>query len=113
MKALYLTIALIVISLIAKSQTIPFNYEVKLKPLTITNLPGLHSFATAQSNGKWLVIGGRKDGLHARQPFNAFPAASNNTSIYVIDPATLQFWSATLLTETYQFLCKNNYNQPT
>jgi hypothetical protein len=96
MKTLLLAIALIAISLIAKSQTIPFNYEVKLKPITINSLPGLHSFAAAQSDGKWLIIGGRKDGLHARQPFNAFPAANNNTTIYVIDPTSQQFWSAPL-----------------
>lgn len=78
------------------AQTIPFNYSVKLKPVTVDNLPGFHSYAFAQANGKWLVIGGRKDGIHARQPFNAFPAASNNTEIYVIDIATQQFWSSSV-----------------
>jgi len=78
------------------AQQIPFNFSVKLKPVTIANLPGLHSFAMAQSGGKWLVIGGRKDGLHARQPFNAFPAASNNTDIYVIDVNAQQFWTASV-----------------
>lgn len=78
------------------AQQIPFNYSVKLKPVTLTNLPGLHSFAVAQSGGKWLVIGGRKDGLHARQPFSAFPAASNNTDIYVIDVNAQQFWIASV-----------------
>ena len=53
-----------------------FPYDVVLTPITITNLPGLHSYAFAQHNGKWLIIGGRKDGIHARQPFNAFPKAS-------------------------------------
>lgn len=86
------------ISTFGTAQQIPFNYSVKLKPVTITNLPGLHSFAVAQSGTKWLVIGGRKDGLHARQPFNAFPAASNNTDVYVIDIHTQQFWSTTLNT---------------
>lgn len=78
------------------AQQIPFNYSVKLKPVTITNLPGLHSFAVAQAGNKWLVIGGRKDGLHARQPFNAFPAAYNNSDIYVIDIITKQFWSTSV-----------------
>lgn len=78
------------------AQQIPFNYSVKLKPVTVTNLPGLHSFVVGQSGGKWLIVGGRKDGLHARQPFNAFPAASNNTDIYVIDIITQQFWSASV-----------------
>jgi len=72
------------------------NYTVALTPVTIPNLPGLHSFAFAQADGKWLVIGGRKDGLHARQPFNAFPQLHNNTDIYVIDIHTQQFWSASV-----------------
>lgn len=75
-----------------------FPYEVQLTPITIANLPGLHSYAFAQHNGKWLLIGGRKDGIHARQPFNAFPNAQNNTDIYVVDVTTHQFWSASLNT---------------
>ena len=60
-----------------------FDYQVQLNPLTIPNFPGIHSYAFAQHEGKWLIIGGRVDGIHARQPFNAFPASSNNTNIYV------------------------------
>ena len=71
-----------------------FAYELVLEPLAIPNLPGLHSYAFAQHDGKWLVIGGRTDGMHARQPFNAFPVLSNNTDIYVIDVANNQFWSS-------------------
>lgn len=73
-----------------------FDHEVQLNPITIPNLPGIHSYAFGQSNGKWLIIGGRLDGIHARQPFNAFPNASNNTTIYVIDVNTQQFWSSSL-----------------
>jgi hypothetical protein len=73
-----------------------FNYEVQLTPITIPNLPGLHSFAQAQHNGKWLFLTGRTDGIHARQPFNAFPESSNNTMIYVVDNATQQVWSASV-----------------
>ncbi|MBP9067859.1 MAG: T9SS type A sorting domain-containing protein [Bacteroidia bacterium] len=96
MKKLAVLMFTILFTTITIAQQIPFNYSVKLKPVTVTNLPGLHSFVVAQSGGKWLVIGGRKDGLHARQPFNAFPAASNNTDIYVIDINSQQFWSASV-----------------
>ncbi len=75
-----------------------FDYTVQITPVNITNLPGLHSYAFAQSGGKWLVVGGRKDGLHARQPFNAFPESQNNTDLYVIDVNTTQFWTAPLST---------------
>lgn len=96
MKKLFILMLAVLGATVGVAQQIPFNYSVKLKPVTVTDLPGLHSFVVAQSGGKWLVIGGRKDGLHARQPFNAFPAASSNTDIYVIDITTQQFWSASV-----------------
>ena len=65
-----------------------FNYSLELNSVSISGLPGLHSFAFGQSDGKWLIVGGRLDGLHARQPFNAFPASNNNTSLYVVDKVT-------------------------
>jgi hypothetical protein len=73
-----------------------FDYQLQITPVTITGLPGLHSMAVAQHNGKWLLIGGRKDGIHARQPFNAFPVLQNNTDIYVADVNTNQVWSSPL-----------------
>jgi hypothetical protein len=73
-----------------------FDYQLEINPVTIPNFPGIHSYAFAQDNGKWLLIGGRVDGIHARQPFNAFPASNNNTNIYVVDIATQQFWTASL-----------------
>ena len=75
-----------------------FEYDVVLTPVTVSGLPGLHSYAFGQHNGKWLIIGGRKDGIHARQPFNAFPGAQNNTDIYVVDIASKQTWSASVNT---------------
>ena len=85
---------LVLLQLVAAQTT--FNYDVVLTSVTVSGLPGLHSFAFAQHNGKWLLIGGRKDGIHARQPFNAFPGAENNTDIYVVDIATHQSWSASV-----------------
>lgn len=73
-----------------------FDYTVELKPVTVAGLPGLHSYAFAQHSGKWLIIGGRKDGIHPRQPFNAFATAQNNTDIYVVDIQSGQKWSASV-----------------
>ena len=73
-----------------------FEYDVVLTPVSVSGLPGLHSYAFAQHNEKWLIIGGRKDGVHARQPFNAFSGAQNNTNIYVVDIATQQSWSVSV-----------------
>jgi len=73
-----------------------FNYSVMLQPVTVPGLPGLQAFAHAQHNGKWLIVGGRLDGLHARQPFNSFPQSQNNTSIFVVDVVNGQFWSSSV-----------------
>lgn len=96
MKNLTVLILGVIYSICLNGQAISFNYSVRLNPVTISGLPGLHSFAVGQSEGKWLILGGRKDGLHARQPFNAFPATSNNTDIYVIDLSTKQFWTTSV-----------------
>lgn len=92
-------IFLIFIFQLSKAQN-NFPYDVVITPVVIPGLPGLHSYAFGQHNGKWLIIGGRKDGLHARQPFNAFPGSQNNTDIYVVDVATQQTWTASLNTLT-------------
>lgn len=70
-----------------------FKYEVQLTPVAISDLPGLHSYAFGVSDSLWVFIGGRRDGLHARQPFNAFPEAYNNDSIYVVDHNNQTVWS--------------------
>lgn len=79
-------------SLSAFSQTTPFN--IQMEALNISGLGGLQAFAFGQDNGKWLVVGGRLDGLHRRQPFAAFDIAGNNNQVIVIDPVTQQKWTA-------------------
>jgi hypothetical protein len=73
-----------------------FPYLLEIKAVNQASLPGLHSFAIAQVQEEWLIIGGRRDGLHARQPFNAFPASANNDSIYLYNPNNQQLWSSGL-----------------
>lgn len=93
----YLFMLLLLLSNLSFSQN-TFDYQVALTPIQVPGLPGLHSYAFGQHNDKWLVIGGRKDGLHARQPFNAFPASQSNTDLYVIDVTAQAFWTASLNT---------------
>lgn len=69
--------------------------DVMLQPVDIEGLVGVQSYAVGIHDGKWLVIGGRKDGLHQRQPFASFDAAGNNTDILVIDPVSQKFWRKT------------------
>lgn len=76
------------------SQNAPF--QIAIEPLNIPNLGGLQSYAYGQYNGKWLVIGGRLDGLHRRQPFAAFDNAGHNTQLFVVDPVASQIWTAPL-----------------
>jgi hypothetical protein len=74
------------------SQSLPF--QVAIEPLTIPNVGGLQSFAFGQHDGKWLIVGGRLDGLHRRQPFASFDIAGNNNQLIVIDPLSQIKWSA-------------------
>lgn len=78
------------------AQSDNFNYSISLNQINIPNLPGLHSYVFAQDKDKWLVIGGRKDGMHARQPFRSFPGEENNTDIYVIDISGKKFWNTSI-----------------
>ena len=73
-----------------------WNYRVELVPDTIENLPALHSYVFAQQQNEYLVIGGRKDGIHPRQPFAAFNEADKNTKAFVINPKTKQVWESNL-----------------
>ena len=73
-----------------------WNYLVELVPDTIENLPALHSYVFAQQENEYLVIGGRKDGIHPRQPFAAFNETDKNTKAYVINPKTKQVWESNL-----------------
>ncbi|HQS54499.1 MAG TPA: hypothetical protein PLK14_05300 [Sediminibacterium sp.] len=71
------------------------GYEIKLEPLSIKGLVGVQSFAHASIGTNWVVIGGRIDGLHRRQPFASFDKKGNNLIIQVIDPLNQQTWQAT------------------
>ncbi len=82
------------------------RFTVELRPVAAPSLPALHSFSLGKgSDGKWLLVGGRTNGLHAfvqsadggqTAPPNAFPVANANRSLWVIDPAAQRAWSAPL-----------------
>ena len=74
------------------TQTAPFN--ILLEPVNVEGLGGVQSFAFGQYEGKWLIIGGRLDGLHRRQPFATFDRAGHNAQLWVIDPVRKQKWTA-------------------
>jgi hypothetical protein len=90
----YATLASLFMSSTVFSQN--FNYQVKLDPIAIPQMGGLQSFAVGQHNGKWLLVGGRLDGLHRRQPWASFDIAGHNNQIWVVDPVSKQKWTAPL-----------------
>ena len=69
-------------------------FKIMLKPVSIPGLIWVQAFAYGQHEGKWLIVGGRLDGLHRRQPFASFAATGNNLQLIVIDPVNLQKWYA-------------------
>ncbi|MBK9014380.1 MAG: hypothetical protein IPM82_09980 [Saprospiraceae bacterium] len=70
------------------------SFDLQFDTISIPGLPGLHSFAAAQHDERWLLIGGRKDGLHPKN--GGFQTASANQSIYVVEPLTGQVWQKPL-----------------
>jgi hypothetical protein len=83
----------------------PPRFSIDLTPLAIDNLPGLHSYVVGQANGRFLLLGGRTNGLHLfvqssnggnTPPPNAFPSDKTNRRAWVIDPNAKRVWSASL-----------------
>ncbi|QNR23379.1 hypothetical protein [Croceimicrobium hydrocarbonivorans] len=62
--------------------------ELILESINLPLSGGLQSFAHAEYQGKFYLVGGRLDGLHQRQPFASFDAAGHNDEIWVIEPDT-------------------------
>lgn len=91
-----LLISVLFVTTFSQAQT-PQEFTVEIEPLTITNAPGVQSFAWGKtSDEKWVVFGGRIDGLHQRQPFASFLETDNNKTIFVIDPVGEQVWSTSI-----------------
>jgi hypothetical protein len=86
--------------------TVGPRFTVDLVDVDSSTLPALQSFSAAQgSSGKWLIVGGRTNGLHlfvqssnggTTPPPNAFPTTSANQNLWVIDPFSVKAWSAPL-----------------
>lgn len=72
------------------------NFNLSIQEVNLPNAPGLQSFVVGQHDGKWLLLGGRTEGLHQRQPWASFQANDNNTMVYVVDPVGLEVWSSSI-----------------
>jgi len=93
-KTNYVLVFILFICFRVFAQQAPFTIEVE--QVLMPNAPKLHSFAFAQSGGKWLFIGGRFNGLHGFSLGISFPPKYQNRYAWVVDPSTGQTWSVNL-----------------
>ena len=91
-----LVFLLLLLPLISGSMAQTDPFQITLNPMTLPGLPGIQAYAFGQHDGLWLIIGGRLDGLHRRQPWATFDPDGRNRSLLVIDPVQKQFWTAPL-----------------
>jgi len=90
----YLIFLFSIVVFTVKAQNTPF--DIQIAPIQVAGVGGLQAFAFGQHEGKWLIVGGRLDGLHRRQPFASFDIAGHNTQLIVVDPSGNQSWTASL-----------------
>lgn len=86
-------------------------FTISIVPSVITAMPPVHSNAFAEWNGKWVLIGGRNEGLHNFQSGIAFSTAARNDSVFVVDPVNNQRWSAyagSLPVDLFESICSSN-----
>lgn len=74
----------------------PLSFDLRLEEIQISQAPKLQSFAAGTHEGRWLLIGGRTEGLHKRRPFESFEAAYNNQNLYVVEIDSGKVWSAAI-----------------
>ncbi len=94
MRNLIVTIASLFIAITLQAQSDPF--QIYLQPLPIEGLPGIQAYAFGHHDGQWLIIGGRIDGLHRRQPWATFNPDGRNAQLTVVDPEQGKIWTAPL-----------------
>jgi hypothetical protein len=80
----------------AALDTVQLPFAVNLRSYVIPHMPALQGFVQGQDGGRWLLLQGRREGLHTLLDTlgNAFPPSLANDSVYVVDPRTRQVWSA-------------------
>ena len=75
-----------------------FNVALTEYDMGQASVPTLHSFAAGEVGGKWVIIGGRTNGLHGFENIGVlnFPEASANREVWVIDPVSKQTWNRSI-----------------
>jgi hypothetical protein len=90
----FLFLSFLLAALPFSAQVLPFTIEIE--PVIAGPLPGMHSFAFAQSASRWLFVGGRTNGLHGFSTNDNFDVAYANNNIVVIDTATWTYYASPL-----------------
>jgi hypothetical protein len=77
---------------------LPYHLELRTVDFAPVQLPTLHSYAKAQWDGKWVLLGGRTNGLHGFTGggLDNFPPAYQNREVWVIDPVAKTQWHRSL-----------------
>lgn len=69
-------------------------FRLTLEPFEVAGLPGLHSVAHAEHEGKLVIVAGRTNGMHDFPPQRqagliwSFPPEKANNKVYVVDLAS-------------------------
>lgn len=64
---------------------VPFRIQIEQADFSMPN--GIHSYAAAEYDSKWLFLAGRTNGLHGFSSTNTnFPPQQQNDVVYVVDP---------------------------
>lgn len=74
----------------------PWYFGLEFEPVIGETVPGYHSFAFATYGSKWLIIGGRTNGLHGLNSNSNFETEYANNNIIVIDTTDWQWSTASL-----------------
>jgi hypothetical protein len=73
------------LSPVQSSAGVPFTIQIDQAAFSLP--AGLQSFVVGVSGGKWLLLAGRINGLHGfDNSDNNFPANSQNSMVFVVDP---------------------------
>jgi hypothetical protein len=95
-------------------------YRVELRPYSMgaIDMPTLHSFAVGETDGKFVFVSGRTNGLHGFDLFEEnFPPQFANRDVWVVDFQAKQSWRRSLddatsgLTETQKLSLATTNNQ--
>ena len=96
---LKILIVIFLMTLTSRSYSDNDPYTIELERIYIPGAPAIHSFSFAESNGKWMFVGGRTNGLHGFNANDAFPKQFSNKNIFVVDPVSNQTYSKNIFAD--------------